>query len=92
MQGRITCTYRPLFVPYELVVRAALDGTFGETDTLYWAATGAGFADFPTVSYAVTAVSEPQAYALMRAGLVVIGFFARRRHNSHGDQFGVAPK
>lgn len=42
--------------------------------------TACGFSqEFATVEFAVIAVPEPQTYALMLAGLAVVGFVARRR-------------
>ena len=43
-----------------------------------------GFTDFPMAAWAVrpgdvTAIPEPETYALMLAGLGLLGFFARRR-------------
>ena len=45
--------------------------------------TACGFSqEVATVEFAVTVVPEPQTYALMLAGLAVVGFVARRRRQS----------
>lgn len=55
----------------------SLDGTFGEVDALYWAASDTGFANFLTVSFGVSPIPEPGTALLLATGLAVI---ASRRY------------
>jgi hypothetical protein len=56
-----------------------LDGTFGASDMLYWAANDTGFADFLTVSFGTTSVPEPGSALLLIAGLAALGGLSLRR-------------
>jgi len=40
---------------------------------------GAGNAGFGSIAYSVSAVPEPETWSLLLSGLVIVGYFARRR-------------
>lgn len=78
-----TNTFSAIGSDSDIMVADAGSGPFSLTHRYVITAVGAGFAN-STINTLVSAVPEPETYALLLAGLGLMGFVARRRRASRG--------